>query len=215
MSTGVASRRAPVYTPTVAPKILAVYGSSRTDGHLEQVLSIAVAAARQSGADVRELMLRDVQLPVMVWGDIEQSARDDVKQVRALAHWADGFLLGTPEYHGSMSGALKNWFDFLYTELAGKLAGVLASTGGGTGDMSITAVKTSFAWCHGFVLPFHAAANASNFEGDRLTDPRVIERAERIGHDIARYAPVLRAAFEQARTLDGVQAGFAGLHRND
>jgi FMN reductase len=78
--------------------------------------------------------------------------------------------------------------------------------------MSITAVKTCFSWCHGFVLPFHAAAPASAFEGLELVDPRVIDRVRRVGHDVARYAPVLRAAFEQAQKLEGPEGGVAGLH---
>ncbi|MFO7565101.1 MAG: NAD(P)H-dependent oxidoreductase [Enhygromyxa sp.] len=194
------------------PKVLVVCGSSREDGNLEQVVAVASTAARAAGAEVRELFLRDVQLPVMVWGDRDQAALPEVQLIREQAHWADGFILGTPEYHGSMSGALKNWFDFLYGELAGKFAGVVATTGGGTGDMSITAVKTCFSWCHGFVLPFHAAAPASAFEQDKLADARIIDRIQRIGHDVARYAPVLRATFEQARALEGPEGGVAGLH---
>lgn len=199
----------------MAPKILAVGGSSRKDGRLEQVVLRAGASARAAGAEVRELWLHDLALPVMVWGDAEQGGHEGVRRVRELARWAEGFVIGTPEYHGSMSGALKNWFDFLHGELAGKFAGVVATTGGGTGDMSITAVKTCFQWCHGFVLPFHAAASQAAFEGDALTDPRVIDRVERIGHDVARYTPVIRAAFEQARGAEGPAAGVAGLHGGD
>jgi len=198
--------------PPVPPKVLVVCGSSRHDGNLEQVVAVAAGAARAAGAEVRELLLHQVQLPVMIWGDVEQAARPDVQQIREQAEWADGFILGTPEYHGSMSGALKNWFDFLYGELAGKFAAVVATTGGGTGDMSITGVKTCFQWCHGFVLPFHAAAPASAFAGIDLVDPRVIDRVQRIGYDVARYAPLLRAEFERARIIEGPEGGVAGLH---
>ncbi|WP_146661384.1 NADPH-dependent FMN reductase [Enhygromyxa salina] len=196
----------------MAPKILVVCGSSREDGYLDQVVGLAAVAARMAGGEVRELSLRAVQLPVMIWGDAGQDANPDVTRVRELAGWADGFVIGTPEYHGSMSGALKNWFDFLHGELAGKFAGVVATTGGGTGDMSITAVKTCFQWCHGFVLPFHAAASPTAFEGEMLTDARVIDRVERVGHDVVRYTPVIAAAFERAQALEGPAAGVAGLH---
>lgn len=196
----------------MAPKILVVCGSSREDGYLEQLVALATVAARLAGAEVRELSLCTVQLPVMIWGDAEQGSNPDVVRVRELASWADGFVIGTPEYHGNMSGALKNWFDFLHAELAGKFAGVVATTGGGTGDMSITAVKTCFQWCHGFVLPFHAAANPSAFEGEQLTDTRVIDRVERVGHDVVRYTPVIAAAFERAQAVAGSAAGVAGLH---
>ena len=193
-----------------AAKILAVCGSSRKDGKLERLLGRTAKAARAGGAEVRELYLHETVLPVMVYGDGDQSELTSVRQVRELAAWVDGFILGTPEYHGSLSGALKNWFDFLYGELAGKFAGVVASTGGGSGDMSIMAVKTCFQWCHGFVLPFHCAAGPAAFTEDELSDARVLERLDRIGHDVARYTPVIRAAFEQARTLEGPAADIAG-----
>jgi FMN reductase len=196
----------------MAPKILVVCGSSREDGYLEQLVTLAADSARSAGAEVRELSLRTVQLPVMIWGNAEQGTHPDVILVRELAGWADGFVIGTPEYHGNMSGALKNWFDFLHPELAGKFAGVVATTGGGTGDMSITAVKTCFQWCHGFVLPFHAAASPSAFTGELLSDVRIIDRVARVGHDVVRYAPVIAAAFERAQALAGPAAGVAGLH---
>jgi FMN reductase len=199
----------------VAAKILVVCGSSRPDGRLEQVVSLAARSARAAGGHVRELWLEELQLPIMIWGDEAQSQRPDVIAIRDHARWADGFVIGTPEYHGNMSGALKNWFDYLYNELAGKLAGVVATTGGGTGDMSITAVKTCFSWCHGFVLPFHAAATPISFDDDVLVDAAIVERVKRLGHDVVRYAPVLRAAFEQAREDPSVAGGFAGLHHND
>lgn len=212
---GIAAARAAFYTPDVAPNVLVVCGSSRPDGYLEQVVGLAATAARSAGAQVRELFLHELHLPLMIWGDPNQANSPHVARVRELASWADGFVLGTPEYHGSMSGALKNWFDFLYGELAGKFAGVVATTGGGTGDMSITAVKTCFQWCHGFVLPFHAAASASCFEGTTLTDARVMDRIQRVGHDVVRYTPLIRGAFEAAKQIEGPGGGVAGLHDDD
>ena len=114
-----------------------------------------------------------------------------------------------------MSGALKNGFDFLYTELAGKFAAVVATTGGASADLSITTVKRTFAWCHGFTLPFHAAANRSMFEEGVLIDDKVRERLERIGHDLTRYTRAIRTAWTEALAAEGTAAGVAGLHRQD
>ena len=196
-------------------KVLIVKGTTAHKSRLASVADIAHEAAEQTGGDVRVWDLVDSPLPVMSLTDPRQRRLPEVVRVREAAAEADGFIFITPEYHGNMSGALKNWFDFLYSELAGKFAGVVATTGGGTGDMSITAVKTCFSWCHGFVLPFHAAASPTSFVADVLTDATVMERIERVGHDVVRYAPVLREAFERARELPGTAGGFAGLHAKD
>ncbi|MEX1364693.1 MAG: NAD(P)H-dependent oxidoreductase [Nannocystaceae bacterium] len=195
------------------PKILIVQGTTAHRSRLASVATIAHEAAESTGGQVRVWDLVDAPLPVMSLTDPRQRRLPEVLDVREAAAEADGFILITPEYHGNMSGALKNWFDFLYLELAGKFAGVLAVTGGGSGDMSIMSVKNSFNWCHGFTLPFHAAAKPEDFEGNVLVNNRVIERVRRISSDVVRYAPLIRRTFMEAQADgDDWRAGVAGMH---
>ncbi|MCA9653042.1 MAG: NAD(P)H-dependent oxidoreductase [Myxococcales bacterium] len=197
----------------MAPKVLIVQGSTAHRSRLASVAAIASEAAEATGGDVRTWDLADSPLPVMSLSDPRQRRLPEVVAVREAAAEADGFVFITPEYHGNMSGALKNWFDFLYLELAGKFAGVLAVTGGGGGDMSILSVKNSFNWCHGFTLPFHAAARPEDFEDNELVNQRVIERIRRVSSDVVRYAPLIRNTFEEARTGgDDWRNGVAGMH---
>ena len=162
---------------------------------------------------MQSLHLGELDLPVMCLKGEDQSGHPGVIALREAAAKADAFLIGTPEYHGTMSGSLKNAFDFLYGELAGKFAGVVATTGGGGGDLSITTVKRTFAWCHGFTLPFHAAAPSVAFNEGGLADTKIIERLERIGYDLVRYSAALRAAWNEAQSLEGTASGVAGLHK--
>ncbi|MCA9704959.1 MAG: NAD(P)H-dependent oxidoreductase [Myxococcales bacterium] len=197
----------------MSPKVLIVKGTTAHKSRLASVAEIAREAAEQTGGDVRVWDLVDSPLPVMSLTDPRQRRLPAVVQVREAAADADGFVFITPEYHGNMSGALKNWFDFLYLELAGKFAGVLAVTGGGSGDMSIMSVKNSFNWCHGFTLPFHAAARSSDFKDGALVNHKVLDRVQRVAHDVVRYAPLIRETFEAARADgDDWRTGVAGMH---
>jgi NAD(P)H-dependent FMN reductase len=199
-----------------APRVLVVSGSARLDGQAAAVVDHVLAVTRAAGAELRVHDLSALRLPLMEQDASDQPALPEVQRVRTDAAWAQGFLLVTPEYHGNMSGALKNWFDFLWLELAGKFAGVVAVTGGGSGDMSLTAVRNCFNWCHGFTLPYHAAARPDDFEGGRLTSEGTRERIARIVYDVCRYAPLVGDAFGAARRLGpGVASGVAGLHHGD
>ncbi len=194
--------------------VLVVSGSTGKQSRTRHIADVAAEAARAAGAEVRVLDLGETALPVADHSDKELMGSDVVKTVREGAAWADGFVLATPEYHGNLSGAMKNWFDYLWPELAGKLAGVIATTGGGGGDMSIVSTKSSFHWCHGFTLPFHAAASGKDFDGGTLTNDKVRVRIQRVGHDVVRYAKPIREAFEAAKAMgkEDPAAGFAGTH---
>jgi len=197
----------------MATKVLIVQGTTAHKSRLSSVAEIAHEAAEASGADVRVWDLVDSPLPVMQLTSPRQRRLPEVVAVREAAADADGFILITPEYHGNMSGALKNWFDFLYLELAGKFAGVLAVTGGGSGDMSIMSVKNSFNWCHGFTLPFHAAARPDDFDGNVLVSQKIIDRVRRVSSDVVRYAPLIRETFDSASADgDDWRTGVAGVH---
>lgn len=199
-----------------SPRIVIVLGTTAHGGRLGALADEAHLAATEAGAEVSRCDLAQLSLPVMSLEDPAQQHLPAVVEIRKEAAAADGFILITPEYHGNMSGALKNWFDFLYLELAGKFAGIIAVTGGGGGDMSVMSVKNSFNWCHGFTLPFHAVAKPADFDGTTLTSEKVHERVHRIGHDVVRYAPLIRATFEQARAGGpGKASGVAGMHSND
>jgi FMN reductase len=198
----------------MAVKVLGICGSTRAGSRTKILVETVLETAQEAGADTKLLDLRDVKLPVFEARHDPYYNLPEVKQIVEQAEWADAFILGTPEYHGGISGALKNWMDFLYHELSGKLCAVVSASAGGGGVTSILATKQSFAYCHGFSLPFHAGTRRGDFEGDELVNEKVRDRLVRLGHDVVRYTPALRKAFEEARELglDDPRSGFAGFH---
>ncbi|MHC4108081.1 MAG: NADPH-dependent FMN reductase, partial [Planctomycetota bacterium] len=98
---------------TVAPKILAFSGSLRTGSYNQMLVRIAAAGARGAGAEVAELDLRELPLPVY---DADLEARDglpdNAKRLKDLMKAHGGFLIASPENNSSVSAALKNTIDW-------------------------------------------------------------------------------------------------------
>lgn len=169
---------------------------------------------RDAGGAVELLDLATYRLPSFAGWKGPEMQSEPIRFIQTQAARAHGFVFVTPEYHGNLSSTLKTWFDYQWEALAGKFAGVVSVTGGGGGDMSIDATKRCFHWCHGFTLPFDCAVRPDHLGPDkRVADPRCLDRLARIAYDVVRYARVVPAAFEQARSEGrAVSAGVAGLH---
>ena len=96
-----------------APKLVAFAGSTRAGSFNKKLLALAVAAARDAGAEVSVVDLRELALPLYD-GDFEEAsglpvaARDFKARLRAC----DGLLLASPEYNSSITGVLKNAIDW-------------------------------------------------------------------------------------------------------
>ena len=114
-------------------KILAISGSLRKDSFNRKLLQVAKKIASNSEVQIKEFDLKENSLPIFDQ-DIVDSMPDSVKKIMEEASWADMFLITSPEYNHSISGALKNAIDWISLDHAkttkGKWAVIFgASTG--------------------------------------------------------------------------------------
>ena len=195
-------------------RVLAVSGSMGESSQTRTIADLALQGAAKAGAETKLLDLAVVDPPNLRVGDQRQGSLPSVLEVRATARWADGLVIATPEYHGGPSGVLKNWFDLLWPELAGKVAGVCATAGGRAADQSCAQVELYCRQLHCWTLPYNAQALARDFDrAGVLTDEKTRDRVLRLGRDVAVYAGVLRARFSLDTTLGTTpDAGFAAWH---
>jgi len=94
--------------------ILAFSGSTRSGSYNKKILEYAVKGARDAGANVTVIDLRDFTLPLYD-GDLENNDGLPINCIKLqnlfLKH--QGLLLALPEYNSSVSGVFKNTIDWV------------------------------------------------------------------------------------------------------
>src|SRR5208282_4839146 len=105
--------------------VLGVSSSMRPESRGALALEIALAAARRHGAQTQMLNLRLLDLPIY---RPQSEPTPAWQQMNRAVTWANAFVLATPDYHGSMSGAMKNFLDHGHREFSGKLFAFLCTS---------------------------------------------------------------------------------------
>ena len=177
------------------PSVVAVSGSLRDTSYTRTALLYVLRAAEEAGAETTLLDLREYDLPVY---DPDLEEQGDAAEATRLVREADAVALGPPVYHGSYSGALKNFHDYCgFDEYEDTTVGLLASAGGGSYGSTLDHLRITVRGVHGWVLPHQVGLrNASGkFEADpdaidgrRFRDPGLQERVEKLGRSLAEYA---------------------------
>lgn len=193
-------------------RILGVIGSLRDESHTAHLVTYVLNAAKDEGAETRLIDLRKIRLPLYEDHD-DYRGHENVMGVRGDILWAEGFVVGSPEYHGSMTGATKNWFDHYYHEFAGKCFALVGATGGGPGTSCFTHMRATVQFCHGWTVPYHVGVESSKFTPDGPPeDPKILERLTRLGRDVAVYSRLLHTQFEADMDMDPAP-GMASFHK--
>jgi NAD(P)H-dependent FMN reductase len=130
---------------TKPPSILAFAGSTRSGSYNKKLMHIAAQIARDAGAEVTQIDLRDFPMPLYD-GDLEskQGLPENAKKLKRLMCEHHGFLIAAPEYNSSITGVLKNAIDWAsrpetneasLIAFSGKVAALLAASPGALGGL--------------------------------------------------------------------------------
>ena len=97
-------------------KIIAIYGSPRRKGNTAALLKKAVEGARDAGADVEEIVLRDLKLSpcLEIYGCLKAgdcAINDDFQKVRDKILSAQGLMLASPVFFYTVSSHTKILMD--------------------------------------------------------------------------------------------------------
>lgn len=192
--------------------VVGLGGTVRAGSSSEQALRIAVARAAAQGATTRVFAGAELaQLP-MYAPDAEDRgpvARDLVAHLRR----ADGVIVASPGYHGSISGLVKNALD--HTEdmrddplpyLADRSVGLVATAYGWQAAVTtLTALRAIVHALRGWVTPYGAAVNSleAGFADGSCSEVRVTDQLHTVADEVVRFAGLVGARRHQV--LSGPQ----------
>jgi FMN reductase len=124
---------------------------------------------------------------------------------------ADVLLLGTPDYHGSVSSTLKNFLDHFWEEFAGKLfATVVASHEKG---LTVTdQLRTVARQCYAWSMPYGVSFNErEDLKDGVVASEGLRKRLDMMVNDVWNYGRVI--AEQRLRDLNGNEPGFLARYR--
>ena len=177
-------------------RFVGIGGSLRADSHSYQALHVAAERVRSLGAEVEIIDLRSLNLPFCQGGQEEYLDYPDVARLRQAVQQADGLILSTPEYHGSLSGVLKNALDLLsFQQLSGKVTGLISVLGGQSNSNALNDLRVIMRWVHAWVIPEQVAigqAWSAFDQSGQLRDEKLSERFDKFAQSLVENTCKLR-----------------------
>lgn len=189
--------------------VLIVIGSPREQSASGVALNHIASDLRRMGCDVDLLDLRQEALPP--YNPDTSYANPRFAAFRTRVERANVVVLGTPDYHGSVSSTLKNFLDHFWKELAGKLIGhVVASHEKGL--TVIDQLRTMARQCYAWTLPYAVSLQEKvDVVDGAVSSDTLKERLKMFARDLRVYGTLL--ALQRASDLAGSEPGFLARHR--
>lgn len=176
-------------------KILGIGSSLNKKSTSTRILQITLEKSRIYGATVSLLNLREFNLPIFNPNKPRETTPDIIK-INEEVNESDAFILATPDYHGSMSGGMKNFLDYYWYEFSGKLFGYIVSSHE-KGLTVIDHMRTAVRQCYGWSLPYGLSINSENdFDIDgNINNVYLNQRINNMARDMVTYGKLLSKQF--------------------
>ena len=187
-----------------APHVLVVIGTTSRKGSTRIVAEHAASELRSAGCAVDVFDYEQTPLPLFN-PDTAWSA-PDFAALKARVEQADALVLLTPDYHGSVSSALKNFLDHFWKEYAGKLFASVV----GSFDKGLTVhdqVRTVARQCYAWALPYGVTfADKEDVRDGAIVSDAFRQRVTMLARDVRVYGALLAA--QRRADLAGTDPGF-------
>jgi NAD(P)H-dependent FMN reductase len=189
------------------PRILAFASSTRRESFNKKLVAIAAQGAREAGAEVTLIDVKDFPLPLFDQDlEAEQGMPENGKKLKKLFIDHDGLLIASPEYNSSLPAVLKNAIDWVsrpapgepsLVAFRGKVATLMSASPGAQGGLrGLVHVRSILGNIGVIVLPDQIAVAKAHeaFQPDgTLNDPKRQAAIAGLGRTLAEFLAKLKA----------------------
>jgi FMN reductase len=179
------------------PYIIGIGGTTRANSSTEKALKVALRAANALGAETKLLGAEALALPMYAPENPDRTpaAQQFVADVRR----ADGIILGSPGYHGGISGLVKNAIDYVEDlskdaspYFQGRAVGLVATGAGWQGAIATLAALRSIVhalrgWPTPLGVPVNTLEPCFDAEGNCVS-PKLKEQLEILAREVVDFA---------------------------
>jgi FMN reductase len=182
--------------------VVGIGGTTRDGSSTQRALEVALAAAAAAGAETALLTASDLDLPM--FSPESRTRTDRSRRLVLEVQRADGVIVASPGYHGTISGLVKNALDYLEDlrddprpYLDGRAVGTIATALGWQASVSTLAALRSIApSLRGWPTPMGAALNtrAGALDDDgNWADEAARFQLETVGRQVVEFARMRQA----------------------
>jgi NAD(P)H-dependent FMN reductase len=203
--------------------ILGIAGSMREQSYSTRALKLVLEEVKKYDSESDVLELRKLNLPLYdPSGDTSDEPSSYIninnnllERITTALKWADAFVLASPDYHGSMSGGMKNFLDYFWEDFAGKTFGYIVAShekGLTVADQMRTAVRQ----CYGWSMPYNISINGEkDFDSEgNLVNSALAKRVKMLARDLVTYGTLIRGQFLQDIANNEISDTFATHYRD-
>jgi FMN reductase len=176
--------------------IIGLGGSGNPTGSTERILKHALLAAEAEGADTLYFDGKALDMPMYSYGG---ARTDQAKALIEALRRADGIIIASPGYHGTVSGLIKNALDYVedmakdervYFE--GRAVGLIAVAAGWQATGSTLATLRSITHAlRGWPTPMAVAVNSAQpvfLDDGSVSDPSITKQLEILASQVVQFA---------------------------
>ena len=185
------------------PLIVGIGGTIRSNSSTEKALKVALATVEAGGGETR-LLGGEFLASLPIYNPQPGGPTPEQKVLTDAVREADGVIVASPGYHGSISGGVKNALDTpeglrddARPYFTGRAVGcVITAEGWQAAGTTLTTLRSIIHALRGWPTPFGAALNANSGSFDAegaCVDPKDAWQLATVGEQVLEFA-LLKAA---------------------